>query len=245
MPTGIGIGLSIAYGGKASAPLPISLGAALLVTPSPQYCCSDASHLVACNNGDSITTWYEQVTKTWFSWATVGGAGSKPVFNASGSSYSGNFSGTGEFPFAGMWPQGDVSIVMKFTPQAQVGHYLGEGADSGDKPYTFYRATTTGNLQRFSTGPQIALTNGASACWSYQGTGTAPTSTEKMRVGGGAWATINNTRPTRTATSTTVAVGIGGAGAGGFTGFKGIAIFPSILSDANFTAVEAYFNSLP
>lgn len=236
---------TVGIAGYSTTPIaPILYGASFLVTVSPQYCCSDASHLVPCNNGDSITTWYEQVTKTWFTWASLGGAIAKPVFGASGSVYSSNFATNAVFPFANSWPQSDVSIVMRFNPNAQVGHYLGEGPDSGNKPYTFYRATTTGNLQRYNTGPQIAMTNGADTCWSYQGTGTAPTSTEKMRVGGGAWATISNTRPTRTATSATVGVGAGSAGPGGFSGFKGLAIFPSILTDGQFTAVEAYFNSL-
>lgn len=239
---GVGIGLGIQN--SLVKPIPIALGASFLITVSPRFCCSDASHLVPCNNGDQIVTWYEQVTKTWFSWASVGGAGSKPVFNVSGSFYSANMVTNGQFPFANSWPQNDVSWTIRFTPNAQAGHYLGEGSDSGDKPYTYYRATTTGVLQRFNTGPSVALTNGSNACISYQGTGTAPVSTEKMRINGGAWATVNNTRPTRSGTSATVAVGIGGAGGGGFSNFKGLAIFPTILSNANFALVENYFNSL-
>ena len=229
----------------ATVPVPIRLGASFYITADPRYNASDASHLVPCTNGASVTTCYEQVSKTWFTWAMVGGAGAKPVFNSSGVSYSWNCSPNGQFPFAGMWPQSDVSIVIRFTPQAQIGHYIGQGADSGNQPYTFYRSTTTGVIQRFNTGPSWTVTNGANTILSYQGTGTAPTSTEKSRVNGGAWTTVSNTRPTRAGTSTTIAVGIGGAGAGGFTNFKAMAVFPSVLSDANFSAVEAAISAIP
>ena len=234
----------IASGGSAP-PLPIALGSSFYISVSPQYCTSDVNHLVPCNNGDPITSWYEQVSKTWFTWATVDGAGAKPIFVASGSSYSANFATNGAFPFPNMWPQGDVSIVMKFTPQAQVGHYLGEGSDFGNRPYTFYRSTTTGVLQRYNTGPSWTLTNGASSVLSYQGSGTSPTSTEKTRLNGGAWSTVSNTRPSRSGTSATVAVGIGGAGAGRFTNFKALSISPFVQPDANFTAIESFIDSIP
>lgn len=230
-------------GGQLIAPL--AYGASFLITVSPQYCASDAGHTTPCTNGTSIASWFEQVSKTWTSWVAFGST-SKPLFNVSGSQYNANFTnGTrSTFQFPNTWPQNDITIVMRFTPQANVGQIISSGSDSGNQPYNFYRATTTGPVQRIAAGPTGALTNGTDLTFSYTATGTNPTSTEKMRISGAAWATVNNVRPSRSGTSTTLDVGFGSAGQCGMSNFKGLALFPSVLTDAQITAVESYFNSL-
>lgn len=245
MPTGLGIGIGIGFGGGNNTPLPIALGASFFITPTPQFCTSDSGHTTPCNNGDSISAWYEQITKTWVSWVVFGST-SKPLFGVTSGKYRADFFNVtnSTFQFPNSWPQNDITIVMRFTPAASIGQTLSSGGDSGNQPYSFYRATTTGSIQRFNTGPTGALTNGTDLTLSYTGTGTNPTSTEKMRISGGAWNTVSNLRPTRSGTSTTLDVGFGSAGQCAMTNFKGLALFPSVLSDTQISNVESYFNSL-
>jgi len=238
-----GLLLSAFDSASANTPEPIALGASFFITVAPQYCTSDAGHTTPCTNGTSIAAWYEQVSKTWFTWSSYA-LGINPVFNVSGAVYNASFSSSGSFPFTGVWPQNDVTIVTRFTPQAFVGEILASGNDSGDQAYNFFRSGTTGTVRRHSTGPTGALTNTTDLTLSYTGTGIKPTSTEKMRISGGAWSTVSNVRPTRAGSSPNLILGAGPAGATQFTNFKGIALFPSVLTDPQITAVESYFNSL-
>lgn len=227
---------------KIADPAPIKYGASLFITPSPQYCTSDASHLVPCVNGDLISSWFERASKTWVNWTSFGSY-IKPTFNASGSVYDVSFSNNAIYQFANAWPSVDLSFTMRFIPQPYVGEIIGS-IDSGNVPFNFYRATTTGPVQRHNTGPSAALANGSDTIISYFGTGTGAGSVEKLRVNGGAWSTVLNARPTRSGMSLGLMLAFGAAGATKFTGFKGLSIFPTGITDTAFADVEAYFSSL-
>lgn len=226
-------------------PPPITLGASFFITVAPAYCTSDSGHTTPCTDGSSIASWYEQISETWVNWVNFGST-VKPIFHVSGSKYYADFNpvNNATYQFPDTWPQNDVTFVLRFTPQANVGQVVSSGGDSGNTPYSFYRATKTGSVQRFNTGPSGALTNGSDTVMTYTATGTSPTSTEKMRMNGGAWVTVSNARPSRTGTSKTLDVGFGSAGGNYFTNFKGMAIFPAVLPDAQALAVENYFLTL-
>lgn len=241
----IGVGVGLKSGVASLPPVPILLGASFFITVDPASNASDAGHTTPCVDGSSITSWFERISKTWVNW-TVFGATVKPIFHVAGSKYYADFNPTNNatFQFPNAWPQNDVTVVMRFTPQANIGQVICSGSDSGNTPYSFYRATTTGVVQRYNTGPTGDLTNGTDTTMSYTGTGTAPTSTEKMRINGGAWNTVSNTRPTRTGTSTTLDLAFGSAGGNYFTNFKGLALFPAVKTDAEITSIENFLNSL-
>lgn len=243
MSIGINNGLRIGLNTPKSVNLttPQSLGASFFIVPSPTYCASDAGHTTPCNNGDSITSWFEIMTQTWVNWVSFAST-VKPVFNVSSGKYNASFT-NGTFQFPNALPKSDVTIVMRFTPQPFVGEIIGS-ADSGNVPYNFYRSTTTGPVQRISTGPSVALTNGSDTILSYYGTGTGAGSVEKMRVNGGAWTTVNNARPSTATIVTTLDLAFGAAGGTQFTNFKGMCIFNTGRNDADILACENYFASL-
>lgn len=220
--------------GGPSIPVPIALGASLFVTVDPAFNTSDAGHTTPCVDGSSITSWYEQATKTWVNWVSFN-ATVKPVFNVVTGKYNASFT-NGTFQFPGALIQGDVSFCMRFTPQT-AGNMIGS-ANSGNVPYNFYRALATGPVQRYNTGPSIALTNGVDTILSYYGTGTGVGSVEKIRTGQGAWTTVNNNRPTTAGISTTLDLGFGAAGNINMTNFKGMVILPRGASDSDITACE-------
>lgn len=73
MPMGIGIGLSLDFGGKVGLFLPTApADADYAFLSHPTYWASDASHLVPCSAGDAIRWWKDAVTGTWYEQATSG-----------------------------------------------------------------------------------------------------------------------------------------------------------------------------
>ena len=73
MPMGLGIGLSLDFGGKVGSLLPTApVGSDYAFLSHPSYWASDASHLVPCAAGDAIRWWKDAVTGTWYQQATSG-----------------------------------------------------------------------------------------------------------------------------------------------------------------------------
>lgn len=231
----IGVGVGLKSGVASLPPIPILLGASTFITVAPEFNTSDAGHTTPCVDGTSISSWYERVTKTWVNWV-IFGATVKPVFNVVSGKYNASFT-NGTFQFPGALLKSDVSFSIRFTPQANTGNFIGS-TDSGNVAYNFYRATTTGPVQRYNTGPSVALTNGADTVLSYYGTGTLAGSVEKMRINQGAWVTVNNQRPSTATISTTMYLGFGSAGNIGMTNFKGLCVLPRGASDSDITACE-------
>lgn len=73
MPMGLGIGLSLDFGGKVGSSPPTAPAATDYAFLShPSFWASDVSHLVPCAAGDAIRWWKDAVTGTWYEQATSG-----------------------------------------------------------------------------------------------------------------------------------------------------------------------------
>jgi hypothetical protein len=236
-----------AAGALAGLP-PVALGASFVAIASPTYCFSNDAGTIACTDGATIRSWKNAVDGTLYVWtgATMPPP-VRPVLRGSSGNWRADFSAASTgFDFVGsIWPTGAMSFVTRFTPGGGVGGVLGSPDSAGKHPFNIFGGNSGGTVSRFNDGPSRTLTASA-ATISYSGTNaTGAGSVEQMRLDGGAWNTVSNLRPSRGGLSQTLWIGI--AGAGFFCpmpSFKTVCLFGSVLSDADFAAVEAWAATL-
>lgn len=226
------------------ASTPISLGASSVFMRHPSLCFSDDAGTTKCNDGDTLRTWQDASSGTKYTWATYAplGVSVRPTYRTAGIDFS---AGNCAFRIAGnIWPTGAMSFVAKFKMSTAVGDVLANLDASGDHPFHFWRSSTNGPVRRWSTGPQQTVANGATATISYSGTNaTGAGSVEKMRLNGGSWNTVNDARPSRSGKTQDLLISSGAAFTN-LTEFVAVALFPAVLSDADFAAVESWIGAL-
>lgn len=247
-PDPFAFGSDFGAGRRSSAPaaIPISLGASSVFMRNSLYCFSDDAGTTPCTNSDTLRTWQDAVSGTKYTWTGGGMAGPpvRPVYRTAGIDFS---AASAMFDAIGnIWPTGALSLVARFTTSTGSGNWLASADASGVHPFHFYRNGSGGVARRWSDGPQQTVSNSTAVTLSYQGNdATLVGSVEKMRLNGGAWNTVNDARPSRGGLNRNLFFGVGDAGIYfAMTNFLAVAIFPTVLPDADFASVESWIGAL-
>lgn len=146
MPMGIGIGLSLDFGGKVGLFLPTApADADYAFLSHPTYWASDASHIVPCAAGDAIRWWKDAVTETWYEQAT---SGSRHIarLDATGKWYAEN-DGTKTHPWVDLSGiqrvNGAFAIAYRLYASTNFGIALTNGTNGAAQVRQLLQSSTT------------------------------------------------------------------------------------------------------